>query len=884
MGKTALLRAFLDDVGDTAIVTGSGDKDEVTLAWGVLKQFASTPAAQSVPEFASLSRPERLGGGFLAAGAALLAALGALQRGPAVILVIDDAHWCDVPSAAALRFAARRLNNHRVLVLATSRPSDASAWIRLSEERGRRVRLGGLRVEDLRALSAAVTGGSLSPRAAHRLWQHTEGHPMHARAMLEELGADALESPTAVLPAPRSFAELIRARVAECSPPAAALLAGAAVLGHRSALARVVALTLPADPACVLSEAVTAGLLLELGAGPAREVSFPHPLIRAAIYSGLSPAERASLHNLAAGLMADDAALEHRLAAAIVPDDALAGELEAGATDALVTGDLRLAAVRFGQAADASERPADRRRRLLAACEAALDAGDAGTVEASLGELEQLAGPERDALLARLATRHDRLGAAQSLLDRAWLEIADGKGENLPLAATVALRQAYLALLRLSPDEATAWAATAARYAVSEVAPRARAAGHMAMGYAGRGNEALASPRPAGWETSPESARMDELAVRATLKLVTDDLDGAGRSVDVILGRMVVAPQAGFATLAASIRAEISYRRGELDAAVTAAELGVVIAQDSGAAAALTMAHATAVWPLAAQGDWEQAEAHLKAAYARAGESAAARLSVTAAAWAVACARGDAEAMLEAARDFHAERRIAEPGFFPFGPVLTEPLIMLGQVDEALDDLVVFEASARRLGRLSAQLTAARMRGLLELARNDQHAARLALSAGLDLARKLPFRLEAARLQAAWGVALLQGGERCAGRAQLAEAHSDLAGMGAHAYAALVESAEPRRASVRGRGPGGILTRSETTVVRLVMSGLSNAEVAERLVVSRKAVEYHLSNVYAKLGISSRTQLVLKLGTLGLPAAADTGVLSRSNPGGARVP
>ena len=50
------------------------------------------------------------------------------------------------------------------------------------------MRLGGLRLEDLLTLSAAVTGNPLSPRAARRLWLHTEGHPMHARAMLEELG------------------------------------------------------------------------------------------------------------------------------------------------------------------------------------------------------------------------------------------------------------------------------------------------------------------------------------------------------------------------------------------------------------------------------------------------------------------------------------------------------------------------------------------------------------------------------------------------------------------------------------------------------------------------------------------------------------------------
>jgi DNA-binding NarL/FixJ family response regulator len=49
-------------------------------------------------------------------------------------------------------------------------------------------------------------------------------------------------------------------------------------------------------------------------------------------------------------------------------------------------------------------------------------------------------------------------------------------------------------------------------------------------------------------------------------------------------------------------------------------------------------------------------------------------------------------------------------------------------------------------------------------------------------------------------------------------------------------------------------------VARLVAGGLSNREVAAELVLSVKTIEYHLSNVYAKLGVSSRTQLSATLG------------------------
>jgi DNA-binding NarL/FixJ family response regulator len=55
------------------------------------------------------------------------------------------------------------------------------------------------------------------------------------------------------------------------------------------------------------------------------------------------------------------------------------------------------------------------------------------------------------------------------------------------------------------------------------------------------------------------------------------------------------------------------------------------------------------------------------------------------------------------------------------------------------------------------------------------------------------------------------------------------------------------------------LTSAEHAVAHLVADGLSNREVATRLYVSTKAVEYHLTHIYAKLGISSRRQLRSRL-------------------------
>jgi len=67
----------------------------------------------------------------------------------------------------------------------------------------------------------------------------------------------------------------------------------------------------------------------------------------------------------------------------------------------------------------------------------------------------------------------------------------------------------------------------------------------------------------------------------------------------------------------------------------------------------------------------------------------------------------------------------------------------------------------------------------------------------------------------------------------------------------------PRRAATQQ------LSATEGVVARLVASGLTNKQVAEQLYISRKGVEYHLANVYAKLGLRNRAQLAAALATSG---------------------
>ena len=306
IGKTALVRAFLAAAAPL-LVCASCDEAETTLPWGVVSQLVrGAPAGRSGPmqRLAEL-RPSA---DPLASGRLLLDALGALASGGPVVLVVEDLHWIDHPSAQALRFALRRLGEERVLAVVTTRPEGPvqfdDGWRRLLDDRGERLRLAGLGPPEVAELVFALGGGRLSGPAVRRLWRHAGGNPLYTRCLIEELDPVVLAAAAGPLPAPRSLAALLVARLAACAPGSQDLILAAAVLGERCSLAMAASLAGVPAPAEALGEALAARLLTENNDEGVRQVRFPHPLVRAALYSDLSPARRTALHLAAARLTA----------------------------------------------------------------------------------------------------------------------------------------------------------------------------------------------------------------------------------------------------------------------------------------------------------------------------------------------------------------------------------------------------------------------------------------------------------------------------------------------------------------------------------------------------------------------------------------------------
>jgi DNA-binding NarL/FixJ family response regulator len=171
-------------------------------------------------------------------------------------------------------------------------------------------------------------------------------------------------------------------------------------------------------------------------------------------------------------------------------------------------------------------------------------------------------------------------------------------------------------------------------------------------------------------------------------------------------------------------------------------------------------------------------------------------------------------------------------------------------------------AHATRMRLPASTLRAIRARAEVVLARGEPgDAAELALGAAAD-AESAGLRLEELEARLLAGRALLAAGERDPALAELQRVATAAAATGAGALqgAATRElrragskvSAGARRAA--GGGPDS-LTPREREVADLVAQGRSNKEVAGALYLSEKTVEHHLSRIYAKLGVRSRTEL-----------------------------
>jgi DNA-binding CsgD family transcriptional regulator len=200
---------------------------------------------------------------------------------------------------------------------------------------------------------------------------------------------------------------------------------------------------------------------------------------------------------------------------------------------------------------------------------------------------------------------------------------------------------------------------------------------------------------------------------------------------------------------------------------------------------------------------------------------------------------------------------VGDPGHLAFAPDEIEALVTLGRLEDAEELLDWYEERARTLDRASALAASARCRGLIAAARGERAAALAELERALAEHARVEMPFERARTLLVNGSLERRANRRRDARATLGEALAEFERLGAAIWA---ERAREELARIGGRAPSaGELTPSERRVAELVAEGKTNREVATALFLTERTVETHLSHVYRKLGIRSRTELARRL-------------------------
>jgi DNA-binding CsgD family transcriptional regulator len=214
-----------------------------------------------------------------------------------------------------------------------------------------------------------------------------------------------------------------------------------------------------------------------------------------------------------------------------------------------------------------------------------------------------------------------------------------------------------------------------------------------------------------------------------------------------------------------------------------------------------------------------------------------------------------AHAILATITEAVSGREMVDPGWLALRSVPDdiEALIRLGDLCAANELLVSVEERARHLDRAWALATAGRCRALLQSARGDHDAAAESLRQAFAAHGRLEMPLELARTHLIAGDVARRARRKMTAREHVETARTMFARHGAAPWAQRAEADLARLGTKRAAGPD--LTSAERQVADLVASGRTNREVAADLYMGLRTVEAHLSAIYRKLGVRSRSEL-----------------------------
>jgi DNA-binding CsgD family transcriptional regulator/tetratricopeptide (TPR) repeat protein len=816
-GKTALLRAFLDDV-PAAVDTAIGYCDSI-----------ATPRPLSPVHDLARSLGNGLGSLLQRSAPREEIRDHLIQRFEArpVVLAIEDVQWADDATIDLIKLLARRIGETSALLLLTYReePRPSPGIARLLGQLA--TSPGATQIEVLplsrSAMSLMTAGTSVNPDTLYRL---TSGNPFFAS---EILAADGLALP-------RSIRDLIRGRLAELDERARSAIDAAAILGSRIEpwlLAAVAGETLPG-----IDDAIAAGLVLRDGDG----LSFRHELARFAVLEDLAVIRAIGLHRSA--LIA--------LRRAGIADAARLAHHAEGAADGVAV--LEFAPL---------------------AAEQALDNGAYREAIAQLRRSLRFATPTDDRRVDLL----EKLGDAEMVVangvaaDEAWTEalaIRRARGDQPQLVGDLVRRIARSAMWRADFSRAMAFA----REAVAILMPVGESH-ELGMAFVGLSGQLMMESH------SEEAIELGERALAMADKLGDDEvralalnyigaaevglgqekgLDKLERSVAIARANgLASAVYRGLFNLAASaaVLQQLHRSEGYFDELTRFSASSEVISCNIDANRAEVQLML---------GRWAEADASASDALQAVDDSLdpldAATATLVLARLRTRRGQAGAEALLDEAGEL----------MLGTNDLARTWMLVSARVESAwlagdLGSMVL------QLGRLLDKAVESRDPWLTgEIARWLQRAdATPKVLSHVAEPHRLSLEGDWRSSATAWkerdnpyeaALALLDADEPTA----LREAHDILLGLGAHGVLPIAVQRLRASGAPVPRGPrqstiahAALLTEREAEIADLVAVGLSNREIAERLVLSEKTVGHHVSAVIGKLGVRRRGEVSARL-------------------------
>lgn len=874
IGKTTLWLSGCEDAARRGfrVLSARGDPGEIRLAFAAVADLLTDVEQDVIDRLPPVQRralnrillrgndgpalDER------AAAAAFQGVVQHLASETPVLIAIDDVQWLDTSSAAAVRFAARRLSC-AVGILATARTgeqgtSDVAASLQLQRpDAVTRIQMSALTLGGLHALVSSRLGRVLPRPTMTQIYEISGGNPLYAL----ELAHAVVAGQRIEHQLPDTLAALVRARVQDLDAETARLLLAAA--STPSPTVELVAKATGTSTQWV-ADLLESGGAAHIVSITGNRIRFTHPLLATGVYTGSAPVARREMHRLLADCVdAPELRARHLASAAVSGDAATLEALDAAAALTRSRGAPAAAAELLDLAIGlGGDTPV---RRIMAA----QHHFEAGSIAAARVRLDGMAaqipaGPLRAVTVMLQGAVDGYDGSFTSAVEALTDGIAQlGDNPALRLQGLMLLAPATGILGRM--DDALALAREAVQCAdqLDKPALRSQARAvylniclvHGLELDRGMLDDALrwqgdAKPVSANMRADAIAALADSWFVRLDraergMRIVKQQCADRGSEIDALWvdnHLTMIHVWAGEYERAGLVADEQERRAEQLGGhharlfaltcrAAVAAYTGQVERARSAAFDAIDIAHGTG-------GHWLAMHPTVSLGF-------------------VEVSLGDYQAALDALApllDSFSPERGTEIVLAGWLPDAIEALTGVDRVGDAERLVTALRDNGTRTGRAWMLAMAARGRALCLAARGDLAGAEDAAAEALVHHQDLPMPFERARSQLVLGQLQRRRRRRQHAAPTLTEALRTFSDIGAPLWAERTRAELARIGGDTDRLKPG-LTRSEERIARRAAAGLSNKEIAAEQFLAVKTVETTLSSAYRKLGIRSRAQL-----------------------------